>query len=245
MQAGEPPQHFDILALPEPAAQPFGFLGPHLAETRPQRLDQLHLVAQVDHALPQFVQLLGMSQRPFIRDALAGAPIAVSQLPGNRREVERIQRPKRDGGKGAVDPGDDRVAQDRRQHRGLLVVAQRLDPAADGRGGCLRQHHAAAEQVVESIERRGAVAGMAERARMRPRNVAPALRVGNERFHQPHQCPPFLHRAAELVHGVLVRALGIEDCGASAGENVTANGAHRGSDRRVRLQGGFPAHFGV
>src|SRR6516162_7060154 len=35
MHAGEPLEHFEVLALAEPAAQPLGFVGPHPAEARP------------------------------------------------------------------------------------------------------------------------------------------------------------------------------------------------------------------
>ncbi len=57
MRFGEPHEHFEVLAAAEPVAQPFGFVGPHAAEARPQRLDQFHLVAQIDDALAQRVQI--------------------------------------------------------------------------------------------------------------------------------------------------------------------------------------------
>ena len=45
MRLGETLEHFQILTSAEPVAQPFGFVGPHPAEPRPQRFDQLDLIA--------------------------------------------------------------------------------------------------------------------------------------------------------------------------------------------------------
>ena len=64
MRPGQPLEHFEILALAKPPAQPLGFLGPHFAKARPQRLDQFHLVAQIDDALAQPMQVVGAGQRP-------------------------------------------------------------------------------------------------------------------------------------------------------------------------------------
>ena len=85
------------------------------------------------------------------------------------------------------------------------------------------------------------------RARQRTGEIARLLAqpvgIGNERVQKPHQRPPLLDGAAEIVHGVLVRALGIEDRRAGAVENIAGNCAHRRADGGARPQGGFVAHF--
>ena len=55
--------------LAEPVAQPLRFAAPHLDEARPQRLDDVDLVAVDHHALAQLVQLLAVG-------APANAPAA-------------------------------------------------------------------------------------------------------------------------------------------------------------------------
>ena len=158
-------------------------------------------------------------------------------------EIERIERPQRDGRRRGVEPGDNAVAQLRGEHRLLLAVAQRFDAAADGGTGALRQHQIALiDQPIESHERRRAVARMRQRAGVVARLVPPALGVGDERRQKPHQGPPFLHGAAEIVHGFLVGTLRVDHRGAGLGQNIGRNGAHNRSDRRFRLQGWFLAH---
>ena len=71
MRPGEPLEDLEILAAAEPVAQPFGLLGPHPAVARPQRFDQIHLVAVIDHALAQLVQILGAGLRPIVRNGAA------------------------------------------------------------------------------------------------------------------------------------------------------------------------------
>src|SRR5262249_32437158 len=66
-------EHREILVGAEPLAQPLRLGDPDLADLRPQRLDQLHLVAVLDHALAQLVQLLGRGLPPIRGDGLADA----------------------------------------------------------------------------------------------------------------------------------------------------------------------------
>ena len=63
--ASEAGQHRQILAGAELVAQALGFLRPDLAEPRPQRFDQIHLVAMLDHAPAQIVQMLGIGSGQF------------------------------------------------------------------------------------------------------------------------------------------------------------------------------------
>ena len=68
MRRGEPLEHFEILAAPEPVAQPLGFFGPHAAEARPQRLDQAPSGSEIDDALAQRMQIVGARLRPVGRE---------------------------------------------------------------------------------------------------------------------------------------------------------------------------------
>ena len=143
-----------------------------------------------------------------------------------------------------------RYLQVRCEHGAFLAAAQFLDAAAYRLLRAFGQHHAALEHVVEGVERRLAVAGVGQRAGVVARLDAPAFGIGNERRQEPHQRPPFLHGAAEFVHGVLARAFRIGHHRARAGENVPGDAAHRGTDRCAGLQGrflegGFLAHFRV
>ena len=73
-----------------------------------------------------------------------------------------------------------------------MVATERSDSAS-----------ALADEVVEGVERGLAVARPRQRARVVARLLAPAHRVRDERLEQPHQRPPLLHGATELVHGLL------------------------------------------
>src|SRR5262249_16542844 len=90
MRRGEALEYFKILAAPEPFAQPFGFVGPHPAEPRPERLDQFHLIAQLDNALAKSVQIDRIGRRPIGWNTPPRAAIAIGQLGGDGRKVERI-----------------------------------------------------------------------------------------------------------------------------------------------------------
>ena len=210
MRPGEPLEHFEILAVAEPVAQPLGFVGPHPAEARPQRLDQFHLIAQIDDALAQRVQIFGARQRPVGRNALARAAVADRRVAPRSRRNRTDRAAMLDRRRRGVDPGDDGVAQ---------RPASAPPASSLPRNASMRPRMVAAsvptapcpfEQVVEGVERRLAVAGMGQRAGVVARLVAPARRIGDERRQKPHQRAPFLHGAAEIVHGVLARTLRIE-----------------------------------
>ena len=61
------------------------------------------------------------------------------------------------------------------------------------------------DQIVESIERRWAVARVRQRAGMVARLLRQRTASDNERLEQPHQRAPVLHGAAKLMHRVLAR----------------------------------------
>ena len=243
MRPGEPLEHCEVLAFAEPVAQPLGFLGPHAAEARPQRLDQLHLVAMIDDAPAQRMQIFGARQRPVGRNALARAAVADGELRRNRGEVERIERPLLDRRRRLIEPGEDGVAQLRREHRALLAAAQRFDAAANGRGRALRQHHALVEKVVEGVERRlrrrahGRASGHGRAPRCRQRSAS-AMNGASSRISARHS---FMARRKSCTASWLERS-GSSDRGARLGQDMGRDGAHRRSDRRIGLQGRFVAH---
>ena len=53
-------EHGKVLAGAEPVAQALRFLGPDFSKPRPKRLDQIHLVAMLDDAPAQIVQVVSL-----------------------------------------------------------------------------------------------------------------------------------------------------------------------------------------
>src|SRR5208282_4722935 len=116
MRLSEALENLEVLTAPEPVAQPFSFLGPHAAVTRTERLAQLHLIAVIDDALAQMMQVLGARLRPVGRNTTPRGAIAGRQARRDRAEFEWIERPQLDRSCRGIEPGDDRLAQFRRQH---------------------------------------------------------------------------------------------------------------------------------
>ena len=69
MRRGEPGEHVEIVVGAQPVAQPLRLADPQLAQARPQRLDQLHLVTVLHHALAQLVQRVAVG----VKDQSAGS----------------------------------------------------------------------------------------------------------------------------------------------------------------------------
>ena len=65
-------EHFEILILAEPGPQPLRLVDPDARESRPDRLDQFHLVAMLDHAAAQFVQILAFGLVPAVAESTCG-----------------------------------------------------------------------------------------------------------------------------------------------------------------------------
>jgi hypothetical protein len=79
--------------LAEPIAQPLRLAAPHFDEARPQRLDDVDLIA-VDHdALAQLVQLLRVGIRPMRRDHPPRVAIEAGELIGDVVEGQGMKRP--------------------------------------------------------------------------------------------------------------------------------------------------------
>src|SRR5215471_20119419 len=53
MWFGQSPQYHEVLVSAEAVAQPLRLGNPHPHELRPQRLDEFHLIAMLDHALAE------------------------------------------------------------------------------------------------------------------------------------------------------------------------------------------------
>ena len=76
MRCGQFGEHCEILAGAEPVAQALRFLRPYLSEPWPERLDQIHLVAMLDHTPAQIVQVLCLGIGPAVRKQLSRAPVS-------------------------------------------------------------------------------------------------------------------------------------------------------------------------
>ncbi len=117
--------------LAEPIAQPLGLADPHLAEARPQRRDNLHLVAMGDDALAQLVQLRAIRIRPAFRERVACGAIAAGQALGHVRESQNVQWPELDRGGGLVKRPDQPHPHVGGQRVGLRCLPQLVDPVTD------------------------------------------------------------------------------------------------------------------
>ena len=90
MRLGVARQHREVLILAEPVAQLLRLPHPAPPEPRPQRLDELHLIAMHHHALAQLVEVMRAGRPPVVREsggAPAGSPRA--SPPPRRRTKSR------------------------------------------------------------------------------------------------------------------------------------------------------------
>ncbi len=71
MRSGEFGEHREILTGAEPVAQALRFLRPDFSKPRPERLNQIHLVAMLDDAPAQVVQVFRLGIGPGCREAIA------------------------------------------------------------------------------------------------------------------------------------------------------------------------------
>ena len=220
MRRGEARQNRQILAGAELVAQALRLLHPQLGEARPQRLDQLHLVAVLDHAPAQVVQMVGVGLRPMVRHQLTRAPIGGGEPVGNAVEVDCGERPVLQRQCGIVEIAGDLLAQRGREGRRLLSVAQRGQARADGlrRGG--RERQLRLVQILERIEGCLGVARAGEQAHEIARFGAHLIDRGAARAgEQAQQRPPALEGLAHVVHGVGFGQLGVGQGGAGIGND--------------------------
>src|SRR5690349_7046970 len=93
MRSCQAHQHCKILAGAEPVAQALRFFGPDFSKPWPKRLDQIHLMAMLDHTPAQVMQMLCFRIGPTVRSQLARAAIGGCKSIGNRFEVDCLERP--------------------------------------------------------------------------------------------------------------------------------------------------------
>ena len=141
MRLREARQHGEVLARPEPFPQPLRFADPDFAEARPERLDQLHLIAVHDNALAQGVQLFRVRRRPILRHGAPDAPVAVAEGDRNLVETDAVERPARERIVGVIQGGVQPRTQRIRQRRRFGRILERFETAANclkraGREGC-------------------------------------------------------------------------------------------------------------
>ena len=83
----------EILTRTELIAQALRFLRPYLSQARPERFDEIHLVAVLDNAAAQIVQVFCLSVGPGIRHQLSSTPICRRQPIRHNIEVDGLERP--------------------------------------------------------------------------------------------------------------------------------------------------------
>ena len=93
MRRGKVTQDRQVLAGAELIAQALRLLRPDASEPRPERLDQIHLVAVLDHPPAQIVQMLGVHARPVVGHQLACAAVGGGQPVNDRVEIDLFERP--------------------------------------------------------------------------------------------------------------------------------------------------------
>ncbi len=169
VRSGEALEHQQVLVLAEPVAQPLRLAGPHLDEARPQRLDDVHLVAMDHDALAQLVQLLAVGGRPIRRDrGRAPRDRSASSWSATSSKVKRWSGQRSTSGVRLVERAAEaqpHVGIERRLGRlADLLDARRATPAIER----ARQRETMLFEIGERIERRLRVA-RARRARGRGR----------------------------------------------------------------------------
>ena len=173
VRAGKTRQHEHVLMLAEPIAQPLRFADPHLDEARPERLDDLELVAVDDHAFAQFVQLLAVGRRPMRRQRSPRSPIAARELVGDVVEGQGVKRPALDRAGGLVERGDEALAHlgiERRLGRPPDVLDAAAQPCDRARG----QGQTMLREIVSASSADWASRAPGERTRQIARLVAQA-----------------------------------------------------------------------
>ena len=139
MRLGIARQHREVLILAEPVAQLLRLAHPAPPEPRPQRLDDLHLIAVHHHALAQFVQVVRAGRPPVVRNEVARPPIVLAQAFGHvgERQARRAASVRSALRRGPAPPKS--ACASRGQARGLRRGAQILELGADRLPGLRRQ----------------------------------------------------------------------------------------------------------
>src|SRR5262249_30950740 len=181
MRPREAGEHEHVLMLAEPIAQPLRLAAPHLDEARPQRLDDVDLIA-VDHdALTQLVQFLGVGVRPMRRDQPPRVAIEAGELIGDVVEGQGMKRPALDDEgrliEGAAE-AQPHVSVERRRLRRLL---DRFDPPAQSGERARRQRNTVLFEVRKRIECRLCVARAGQSMGEVARLIAQAPRLFPEK----------------------------------------------------------------
>ena len=163
-------------------------------------LHQFHLVAVLDNALAQPMQVLRRRRSPILGFAVADPAVGRGELARGLVAVEPLGRPTPHRGGRAIEKVPDAQLQRRREDGRLGTGAELRQPALDGRARARRQAGDLLAEVGEGLQRRLAVA----RRRHFARDVA---RLDPQRFRlladdgadQAHQRAPALERFAVVV----------------------------------------------
>ena len=193
MRLGVARQHREVLVLAEPVAKLLRLAHPASAKPRPQRLDQLHLVAVHHHALAEIVQVIDAGGAPVLGNRVAGALVMLAQSLGHVGECQIVDRPALDPRLGAIHRAEirERIAVVR---LAVSAWARRSSSlCADGLPGLRRQpvRRRMLLGVGERVERGLGVAGAGQHPREVARFGPPAAVVGRQmRLDQPQKRAP-------------------------------------------------------
>ena len=236
-------QHREILERAEPVAQPLRLRDPELSELRPQRLDQLHLVAVRHHDGAQLVQRVGLGLAPVLRRLLAQAFVCSGKLAREVGECQLLQLPRGDDLAGRIEGGPQPLPVRLVDRAGLRGKADRIEPAADRRNRARRQFPFALDEIGEGVDRRLGIARTGEFAREVARLPAQPPRVIAEKgVQQPQQRAPALQRLAQIVNRDGVGRFLVIENGPRLGQDIARDGPESLADRNIRTNGGFLGH---
>ena len=151
----------------KPIAQSLRLRDPQTNEFGPRRLDELHLIAVLDHAPAQPVQGLRIRFRPILRHRRGGAPVGDGELPGRLVAIELVDRPSFGRRRGARQRLADPFLEDRGEACRFGTRARRGDPCPDRGARSRRQQRLVVEIASASSAAWLSRANAISRARLR------------------------------------------------------------------------------
>jgi len=234
MRRGQSGEHDEVMVRAQTFAQPLRLRYPQLAQARPHRLDEFHLVAVRDDALAQLMQLFGLRLRPCGGQHAPRPPVLAGKLAGEIAKGHILQGPGIDRVGGARERRMELLAQLRRQ-RHFSRPAGVFDTGAHSGKRRFRQVGLGLFQIGKRVERSLGVAGAGELVRKIARvGPQPAVLGPKEWLDQPEKGAPALHRLAEVVNGGRIAAVGFGERRSALGNDIVSD---RDESRPHRLAG--------
>jgi hypothetical protein len=242
MRRGQAAEDDEILVGTETFAQPLRLRHPQPAETRPGRLDELHLVAMLDHPPAQPVEVFRGGVFPGFGPRPPRPPVVTGQRAGEVTEHEVVERPGINGPRGLGQRLLQFAPPERRQG-GLGRLLRRLDAAAHGLERRCRKP--GLFKVGKRIERCLQVARRRQRACEIARLDSQLRVLGRqERLDEAQVSAPALHRLAIIVHRGGIAAIGRKR-GAALADDLVRDRRQGRTDRLARPQRWLLPHGGL